>query len=596
MKRKIVKLSTPYLLTTLILSIFLLVFSAAITYKQFLELTKAEKRVVQSHKVILTAQELLSTVKDAETAQRGYLLTRDTVFLVPYKDAITYSAQIITDFKKLVGNNPEKQKAIDTLDFLIHKRFDIIAASIFKKDIELPLSSADKKSMLSRKDLVDKIRSKTNEIIKNEKMQLKIRESEHSEEVFLSPLTFLYTSLFALSIFIIAFFKIKSDLFHLKMANNQLLINKRLFEHSENISNICNWCWNLEANHLTFSNNIHYMLRCEKYDFKQTVEGFSKFVHPDDQHIITNGVKEALEIHKTAIVYYRVIRKDGVICYFKSESKMIQDNFHKNIMIGVISDISEQHHNNAILEEKLFDLERTNKELLAFNHVASHDLQEPLRKIQNFISRLDANEMESLSENGRTYFSRIKVAANRMQLLIDDLLAFSRTNKAEKVYELKDLNILLKISIQELAQSIEEKYATINTSALPSLNVIPFQIQQLFINIISNAIKYSKANVAPVITISSEIICGKDIIKSSFTSENKLHKITISDNGIGFDEEYAEDIFILFNRLHSDSEYCGTGIGLTICRKILENHNGYITAEGIPNVGSRFNIYLPMTE
>lgn len=596
MKIKIIKRTAPYLLSALIISIFLLIFSAAITYKQFLALTKAEKRVVHSHKVILMAQELLSIVKDAETAQRGYLLTRDTVFLSPYKYAVTYSTQIITSFRKLVGNNIEQQKDIDTLESLIHKRFDLIEASLLKKDIVLPLSSTDRLWLLSRKDLVEKIRYKTNRIIGNEKLKLKIREIEHMEEVQISPLTFLYTALFALMVFVVAFIKIYKDINLLKTANNQLLINKELFGHNETIANISSWWWDVESGKLVYSDNHYRLLGCEPNEFDPSVNNFLKFVHPDDRHIITDGEHKVNDFLTTSTTYYRIIRKDGEKRYFKSIGKMIKDTFGKNIAIGINADITEEYMTNKFLEEKLFDLERTNKELLAFNHVASHDLQEPLRKIQTFISRLDANELDRLSENGRTYFSRIKVAANRMQLLIDDLLAFSRTNKAENSFELSDLNILLDNSIQELAQSIEEKQVIINTTVLPTLSVIPFQIQQLFINIISNAIKYSKPNVAPIITISSEIICGKDIIKSTFTNENKLHKISISDNGIGFDEKYAEEIFILFNRLHNDSEYYGTGIGLTICKKIVENHKGFITAEGIPNAGSRFNIYLPVAE
>lgn len=373
-----------------------------------------------------------------------------------------------------------------------------------------------------------------------------------------------------------------------------MLINKELFGHNESIANTSSWYWNMDENKLVFSDNQYYLLGCEPNEFEPSLEKFLEFVHPDDKHIVTVGEQDLTKDLMSTTAYFRIIRKDGKTRYFKSIGKIITDSYGKNIGIGINADITDEYYTNKILEERLFDLERTNKELLAFNHVASHDLQEPLRKIQTFISRIDEKEADNLTENGKNYFSRIKVAANRMQILIDDLLAFSRTNKAENSFELVDLNTILETSEQELAQLIEDKQATINASKLPTLNVIPFQIQQLFTNLIGNALKYSKPDVLPIIRISSEVIYGEDAIDSTFSNDNKIHKISISDNGIGFEEKYAEEIFTLFNRLHSNSEYSGTGIGLTICKKIAENHKGYITAEGIPNVGARFTIFLPV--
>src|SRR5690606_4196227 len=150
-----------------------------------------------------------------------------------------------------------------------------------------------------------------------------------------------------------------------------------------------------------------------------------------------------------------------------------------------------------ILEERNLELERNNKELSAFNYVASHDLQEPLRKIQTFLSRLEDKESDTLSEVGILYMTRIKNAASRMRMLIDDLLQFSRTNKADKAYELADLNVLLENAQQDLAEIITEENAIITASPLPSIKIIPFQIQQLFLNLISNSLKYKSKDRIP---------------------------------------------------------------------------------------------------
>jgi hypothetical protein len=291
---------------------------------------------------------------------------------------------------------------------------------------------------------------------------------------------------------------------------------------------------------------------------------------------------------------YRVITNDGEIRYLSAIAQSLTDKFGNKIMIGVTNDITTEYLATQLIEERNRELESNNKELSAFNYVASHDLQEPLRKIQTFISRIADKEQEKFSDSGKEYMSRIQNAIDRMRLLIDDLLQFSRTNKAEKVFEDVDLNSLLENSKQELSQSIEDKKAVITQHKLPTVKVIPFQIQQLFTNLISNSLKYSKAEIAPTISIEYEEISAKNIKNIPAKKGMKFHKITFTDNGIGFEQDYAEKIFALFSRLHNKNEYSGTGIGLAICKKIAENHQGYIFAEGEPNKGATFTFYLPI--
>ena len=220
-------------------------------------------------------------------------------------------------------------------------------------------------------------------------------------------------------------------------------------------------------------------------------------------------------------------------------------------------------------------------------------MQEPLRKIQTFISRISEKELSNLTEPGKEYFKKIQSSVIRMRSLIDDLLQFSRTTKTEKRFELTDLNLLLENAKQELSQDIEDKKAEIHASHLPILHVIPFQIQQLFINLIGNSLKYAKDGVAPVITIRDEEINADDYSFFKEKTQKKYHRISITDNGLGFEQQYAEDIFLLFYRLHPKSELTGSGIGLSICKKIVENHKGYISVEGKPGIGATFSFFLP---
>jgi signal transduction histidine kinase len=205
-----------------------------------------------------------------------------------------------------------------------------------------------------------------------------------------------------------------------------------------------------------------------------------------------------------------------------------------------------------------------------------------------------ANEAESLPQSVRSSVERIMTAANHMHRLIDALIAFSRTSGAERAFELADLDILLGNVRNLLRDKIEELGAVIRSSPLPVLRVIPFQIQQLFENIISNALKYCRPGVPPLVDISAEIVAGSSLQGTGVDPEQDYCRLTIADNGIGFDQQYATKVFELFQRLHKKNEYSGTGIGLAICKKIVQNHDGHITARSLVGEGTAFDIFLPV--
>ena len=246
------------------------------------------------------------------------------------------------------------------------------------------------------------------------------------------------------------------------------------------------------------------------------------------------------------------------------------------------------------LEEKNRELERINEELSSFAYISSHDLQEPLRKIQTFSDRILELEYDNLSEKGRDYFQRMLRGASRMQKLIRDILAYSRTTTSEKIFELTDLNELLAQSKLELEVMITEKKAIVESDVLPSIKVIPFQMQQLFNNLLNNALKFSREGVRPHVVIRSEVVESDSVLPGG--QPRRVCHLTFTDNGIGFEPVYAKKIFEVFQRLHGRSEYGGTGIGLAICKKIAENHHGIIRADSKPNEGATFHVYLPVED
>ncbi len=245
---------------------------------------------------------------------------------------------------------------------------------------------------------------------------------------------------------------------------------------------------------------------------------------------------------------------------------------------------------NRKLQDNIDHLETANKDLDRFAFMSSHDLQEPLRKIRTFTDLLYTKYKNLFNDDAVKYISRIQNAAERMQTLIKDILEFSQLSNDNSRFINTDLNVLVKEVIADKEVLVQEKKAVITVKTLPSLNVNPGLMRPLFSNLIGNAIKYKKKDVDPVINIYAEQLDGND----NGNRDRKFCRIFIQDNGIGFDQKYAEQIFEMFTRLHGNSQYQGTGIGLALCKQIVEKHNGFISALSKENEGATFIISFPV--
>ena len=270
-----------------------------------------------------------------------------------------------------------------------------------------------------------------------------------------------------------------------------------------------------------------------------------------------------------------------------------------NEVLGLLSitrEITDLVNMTSDLEQKNQDLEHINKELSSFAYASSHDLQEPLRKIQMFSKRIVETDQETLSENGKDYFNRINNAAQRMQQLIENLISYSRTSTGERNFEKIPISQVLEEVKEELKDELASKNTVIESDIRCSVMMNPFQVRQLLHNLVSNSLKFSDPVRPLVIRVKSHTGQGKALSFAKLEPDRVYCHIILKDNGIGFDPQYNEQIFGLFQRLYGKSEYPGTGIGLAICKKIVENHSGYITAEGDPGIGATFHIYLPVEQ
>jgi PAS domain S-box-containing protein len=261
------------------------------------------------------------------------------------------------------------------------------------------------------------------------------------------------------------------------------------------------------------------------------------------------------------------------------------------------AELRESFERYKFLAEELrqtnIQLLEVNKQLEQFASIASHDLKEPLRKIITFTDMLLNDKETHLSEAGKRNFNKVIDSSRRMSRMIEDILAFASLSEGRE-FEIVSLQQILDETIELLDQSIKEKGAIIHSDVLPRVKVIPSQIRQLFQNLVSNSLKFSKKDERPEITIACRFIKGEEVNEPAARSEIDYLQLSFADNGIGFGKKDTEKIFQLFKRLHSRDEYSGTGIGLAVVKKIVENHEGFITAESERESGAGFKILLPV--
>ena len=285
----------------------------------------------------------------------------------------------------------------------------------------------------------------------------------------------------------------------------------------------------------------------------------------------------------------------------KTASKKVSKQIKETLLIAEPTVVVEPEVTKEALQstiEKLtFQLEQTNMQLDQFAHITSHELQEPLRKIIIFSKILQQNEKKLKPQEVKKYLEKINTSSVRLRKLIEEMLNFATVTNYEKLLVKTDLNEILKCTLFDFELLIEEKKAQVISHKLPEIEAVPFQMGQLFYDIIHNSLKFCKSNVAPVIEIASRKLTKKEI-KSHTNLDDKIcyYEITFRDNGIGFNQKYAEQIFTMFQRLSGGGEYPGTGIGLAICKKVVNNYHGEIFAEGLEEDGAVIHVLLPVEQ
>jgi PAS domain S-box-containing protein len=357
-------------------------------------------------------------------------------------------------------------------------------------------------------------------------------------------------------------------------AEEALRLNEERLKRSQEIAHLGSWELDLEKNELTWSDEAYRIFGLQPQQFDATYEAFLATVHPDDRKKVDEAYSASLRDNiDTYEVEHRVVRPDGEIRFVHEKCEHYRDASGRIIRsAGMVHDITDRKRTQEALE-------RSNSELEQFAYVASHDLQEPLRAIVGFLQLLQSRYENQIDETGRHFIERSVKAGHRMQTLIRELLTLSRVNTKGATFASTDLNDLVKDVLDSLQSIILEKNADISCARLPNLTIDASQIQSLFQNLILNAVRYNESP-KPII----EIGCRED--------ENVYH-FFVKDNGIGILPKFYQRIFMVFQRLHTGREYPGTGLGLALCKKIVERHGGTIWVESQPQAGSMFHFTLP---
>lgn len=347
-------------------------------------------------------------------------------------------------------------------------------------------------------------------------------------------------------------------------------IQQDLYKQAQEIARMGNWFWDLMQDKITWSDEIFSMYELPPQN--EITYDLASFNHPDDAAMVREQMAVSRSTLQPHDFYYRIILPNGNEKTLHARGRVqANEKGEPYRMLGTLQDVTAQIQINKELQQK-------NKELESFTYIASHDLQEPLRKIKFYLSQLQPRIGET-----DDYFTRTVKEASRMQQLINSLLEYSLATVDSRTFEKTSLAVIAEAVKADLYELLQEHQAVLEIQPLPAVMGIPSQLHQLFVNLVSNAVKYRRAGITPRIQIACE-----------FLENTRQYKISVADNGIGFEQKYAEHIFDLFRRLHTKGAFPGTGVGLTICKKIAQNHHGTITAEGHPGNGAVFNVFLPV--
>ena len=388
-----------------------------------------------------------------------------------------------------------------------------------------------------------------------------------------------------------------------RRAEQVLELSQARLAEAQAVAHLGSWEWDIARNEVLWTEELYRMHGLDSR-VPVTYESFLERVHPDDQQLVGRAVQRAAEDHQPFSFDHRIIRADGEVRWFHGRGRVEVDASGPIRMFGTSHEITGRRQAEDALRALTDRLQRSNRALEEFASVAAHELQEPLRKIKYFAERTVATRSHIPLENpsrvipdaGSDGLKRMNSAVGRMQNLIHDLLEIAKLSHKPESLSLVDLGQVAREVVVDLELRIAQVGASVDIESMPKIQADRTQLRQLLQNLVANALKFHRPDVRAHIRVSSEMVDAGTDATQSMPGAGPYCRVVVEDNGIGFEPSQAERIFSVFERLHGRSAYEGTGIGLSICRKITDLHGGTIRAEGTPGWGARFVILLPMRQ
>lgn len=585
----------------LIVIVAVLTSVAMLTYGNLNNLLVERDLVRHYNRTLREVETILSIVKDAEIGHRGFQLTRDSSFLEPYLASLTTVEIAVHTLDSLMVNNAQ-QVRLDTIKGLVNNQYRLVAEMLVTTSQKGAYIDATYETLLLRGERnMNTLRNQIKIFSDVQRELLMTRLSREKEYYDLAPIVILVYGLLAIGSVVILFYRVSDALRKRTLAERELVEKNTSLEIAQNLlRNVLNSSPNSILAYKAIRDNKNEIIDFEGMSVNEAGLNFANMKEKDivGKSLLATFPHAALEL----VDVYKEVVKSG-------ESKNIPafeyTGFNQWFNITIVKsgdgfvvtsvNITDLKIKEKRLEQINSDLKRSNEELEQFAYVASHDLQEPLRKIRAFGDLL-ATEFITKEADALDYIQRMQNASSRMQVLIQDILSFSRVSQNSSKQEPLDLNSLVNEVVDDLENQIVRENAEVIIENLPTINGDRAQIKRLFQNLISNAIKFHQPGRPPRVTVTATKLSSAKMHLSFQNADPKTSycRFEVADNGIGFDAQYTEKIFNIFQRLHGRTDYEGTGIGLAICKKIVTNHWGYITAESSKD-GSTFIVILPVT-
>lgn len=574
------------------LALALLVANTVVSYRNTLKLIENQRSLTHTQKVLTELETTLSTLKDAETGQRGYLITGEQRYLQPYQAGVSQIYRQINSLKQLTADNPRQQQRVSAIESAIALKLAELAQTV-KLRQEQGFDAAQQVVKSGRgKQIMDNIRASIAEMEDIENQLLQQRSKESQAKLQETLLTFSIATAINLALLALVYFLFRLNHRQSKQEEERLRQNNDRLTLALDAGKMGSWDWNLATNEVFWTTYHEIIFGYEPGKPNRSYKEWADRVHPEDlpkvEAKLQTSIKHAQDFHAE----YRIVWVDNSLHWVTAFARFQYDAENRPIrMVGVISDITEQKQAqaeilqlNETLEQRVLErtaqLEEANEELQAFAYSVSHDLRAPLRAMQGFAEALLEDYEDILDELGKEYATRIVTSAQRLENLIQDLLAYSRLTRSNLQLKVIDLTSIMSEVMTQIETDLTQTQAQINIqSPLPEVIGHRPTLVQVIANLLINAMKFVGNGVQPQITVWAEM-------------RGECVRLWVEDNGIGISPEHQKRIFRVFERLHGMETYPGTGIGLAIVRKGIDRMGGSVGVESRLGQGSRFWIEL----